>query len=155
MKAAVAIWMLSCGLMLASCNSGTEPRQEMEQPAATATDSIPQVADGHDARNSLDVNGIYQGVLPCADCEGIETRIELMADNRYVQQARYLGKKDAPLFETKGSWEWENGSIIRLVAETKDSIQFFVGENKLIQLDQQGKRIEGALAEKYVLTKTN
>ena len=155
MKVAVAIWMLSCGLILGSCNSGTEPRQDVEQPTATATDSVPLVADGHDARNSLDVNGIYQGLLPCADCEGIETRIELMADNRYVQQARYLGKKDAPLFETKGGWEWENGSIIRLVAETKDSIQFFVGENKLIQLDQQGKRIEGALAEKYVLTKTN
>ena len=31
--------------------------------------------------------------------------------------------------------------------------QYFVAENKLIQLDMAGKKIEGKLAEKYVLAK--
>ena len=34
----------------------------------------------HNSRNSLDWAGIYEGVLPCADCPGIQTRLTLSRD---------------------------------------------------------------------------
>ena len=31
----------------------------------------------HNSRNALDWAGTYEGVLPCADCPGIQTRLSL------------------------------------------------------------------------------
>jgi copper homeostasis protein (lipoprotein) len=35
------------------------------------------VIDEHNAKNSLDYIGMYKGIVPCADCEGIETILNL------------------------------------------------------------------------------
>ena len=34
----------------------------------------------HNSQNSLDWAGVYQGILPCADCEGFDTVITLNWD---------------------------------------------------------------------------
>jgi len=109
--------------------------------------------DGSNAQNSLDVNGKYTGVVPCADCEGIETQVELF-DETYNLTRKYLGKETKKETVVKdGHWKWVDGFTIELT-EIKDAPnKFFVGENKLIQLDMDGKKIEGNLAVKYELTK--
>ena len=45
-----------------------EPTQEL---VVDSTEGV--VNDEHNAKNSLDYIGMYKGILPCADCEGIET----------------------------------------------------------------------------------
>ena len=48
------------------------------------------------------------------------------------------------------------GNTILLKSNKNSEVtQFFVGENTLTKLDQQGNRITGALANNYVLTKEN
>ena len=63
----------------------------------TKTDSIASVApvtdDGHNAQNSLDWAGTYEGTLPCADCPGIKTTITLKDDNTYTISEEYLERK--------------------------------------------------------------
>jgi len=51
--------------------------------------------------NSLDWPGIYRGVLPCADCEGIETEIKINADLTYVISSTYLGKNEEAFKESR------------------------------------------------------
>lgn len=104
------------------------------------------------AKNSLDVVGKYKGILPCADCEGIETTIELKADSSYSREMKYLGKKDNT-FTATGTWTWASEFVINLGSIKEGPNRYFVAEGKLLQLDMSGKKISGALADKYELKK--
>lgn len=111
--------------------------------------------DTHTAQNSLDWQGIYKGLLPCADCEGIETSLSLQDDLSYTLRTKYSGK-DETANEVSGKFEWNtNGNTITLngINPQEQPSQYFVGENKLIQLDLEGKKIEGELASNYELAK--
>ena len=106
---------------------------------------------GDNSMYSIDWNGTYLGILPCADCEGIKTRIVLNADLSYSHETMYIGK-DEKVFQTKGSFKWDKtGGIITL--DNTEEYMYQVGENILIQLDKNGKKITGDLADKYKLEK--
>lgn len=113
---------------------------------------ISAAPDGATAQNSLDVVGKYKGVLPCADCEGMETIIELKNDSTYSRVIKYLGKKD-DTFTATGKWTWVNGFVINLGSIKEGPNRYFVAEGKLIQLDMSGNRITGNLADQYELKK--
>jgi copper homeostasis protein (lipoprotein) len=109
----------------------------------------------HNSANSLDWNGTYQGIVPCASCEGIKTTLVLNQDFSYVLSTQYLGKSEE-IFEVKGTFKWnEAGNTITLDGIKDTPNQFFVGENTLIQLDMSGNRITGDLADKYMLSKVD
>ena len=113
------------------------------------TDAAKTVPVGDTSQNSLDWAGSYEGVLPCASCEGIQTLITLQSDNSFVQETVYLGK-DEKILKLMGKAAWdEKGQKITL----EDGTQYLVGENQLIMLDTQGQRITGDLAANYVLKK--
>ena len=117
--------------------------------AQVQTEAATTVPVGDTSQNSLDWAGSYEGVLPCASCEGIQTLITLQADNRFVQETVYLGK-DEKIFKLIGKAVWDDkGQKITL----DDGTQYLVGENQLIMLDTEGKRITGDLAANYVLKK--
>jgi len=108
----------------------------------------------HTASNSLDYFGTYFGVLPCADCEGIETSLELSADKKYTLTTKYLGKENAQANESKGTYSWnKEGNTIILSGIKNAPSSYFVGENYVIQLDIKGHGIKGNLADKYILQK--
>lgn len=114
-----------------------------------------EVVDEHTARNSLDYLGTYKGILPCADCEGIETEITLNQDETYVKKTQYLGKDDK-VFEELGDFTWlEDGNRMSLEGVDSEPMLYFVSENKLIHLDQDGNKIQGSLAKNYELLKSN
>jgi len=137
-------------ILFFGCNQASKTPQVASKPEI-AMDSV--IPDGHNSSNSLDVDGLYKGTLPCADCEGIETQIELGKDKSFVKRTIYLGK-DGKVFEEKGSYTWNSeGNTITLTGIKSGPGQYFVGENKLIQLDMDGNRITGKLADKYVLRK--
>ena len=109
--------------------------------------------DEHNSKNSLDWNGTYHGTLPCADCEGIHTIVELHQDETFKLTQEYLNKNTKS--EEKGQFAWSaDGSTITLNTKDKGTVYSFkVGEGKLWMLDQEGKPIEGQLADKYILVK--
>lgn len=122
------------------------------QSAQTETTTLP---DGHSSRIALDWDGIYQGDLPCADCEAMRTMLTLEQDQTYRKQVQYLGRSDE-VFEATGSFEWNaSGGAIQLLNldAQREPTHYFVGENHLIQLDLRGNRITGALASQYRLDK--
>ena len=111
------------------------------------------VKTSDNSRTSLDWKGVYSGVLPCADCSGILTRLTLREDLTYTLQTRYQGKPGEVL-TTTGSFEWlPSGGTIRLGNISNGPSYYQVGENRLVQLDLEGKAIQGAAAASYVLAK--
>lgn len=138
----IGVIALGILLVLSACNQKTGQKSSNPTPA-------------DNSRTSLDWPGTYIGVVPCADCEGILTQIQLRADNTYEMATQYMGKSKET-YRKKGAIEWDvSGNQIRLVGANMPSgdMRYQVGENVLIQLDQQGKRIEGDLAEMYRLPK--
>ena len=124
----------------------------LSRAATPQTNQAPP--DQHTSQNSLDWDGTYAGVLPCADCEGIEIDLTINENNTYILRTRYLGKGDK-VFEHQGTFTWgKNGSVIYLKGLTGSPNRYFVGENQLFQLNMQGERITGKLADKYILRKT-
>jgi copper homeostasis protein (lipoprotein) len=112
-----------------------------------------RTASQHNSANSLDWDGSYAGVIPCADCEGIEISVMLNKDLSYVVKTKYLGK-EKEVFRQQGNFTWnEEGNAIHLQGIPQAPDRYLVGENQLIQLDKQGKKITGNLAARYVLHK--
>lgn len=129
--------------------------QSKQEEVVTSAPEPEVVIDEHNARNSLDYLGTYKGVLPCADCEGIETTITLNKDETYTKQTKYLGKS-AKVEEELGDFTWlEDGNRMSLEGIDTPPVLYFVAENKLIQLDKDGNQITGNLAKNYELTKQN
>ena len=128
--------------IISACNSNPKPDQNLE-------------AKPDNSRTSLDWPGVYRGVLPCADCEGIETEITLNADLTYVISLIYLGKNNET-FKENGNFKWDEAGA-KITLENIDpkaaTNQYLVGENILFKLDINGNRIEGDLKEKYQLKK--
>ena len=146
--------VMTFALFTAACNNNESTNSSTADTTTTtrAADTTAPVADN--SMNSLDWQGTYKGVVPCADCEGIETIITLGSDLSYTLTLNYKGKKDAKPFEKKGSFTWNTaGTTITLGGITDGATQYIVGENKLIQLDLQGNRITGENAGKYELVK--
>lgn len=116
----------------------------------------PAVVGADNSQNSLDWAGVYEGTIPCADCEGIFTVLELSYDNTYVLTQTYLGSPEIEnQFKERGNFSWNQaGSLIRLNTES-GRFAFKVGENQLWMLDQKGAVIEGEMADLYILKKIN
>lgn len=142
------------GFLIVACGSreGNENTAAGADTVETVDESL--VHDGHNARNSLDYKGTYKGTIPCADCEGIKTSVQLMDGDTFVMKTVYVGKGDGKEFEEKGTVNWDSaGQVIALNNAEGTVCKYFVGENTLTQLNMEGEKITGPLADKYVLRK--
>lgn len=140
----IAILAIMSMVAFSGCNSNKRNSQVNDSPAA-------EVTDAHNSRNSLDYEGTYAGIMPCADCSGIYTEVTL-SGNGYKLTQVYQGIDEPNSFEKSGTYTWDNnGSIIILGGDSTE--QYQVGENTLFALDQNGKRITGDLADSYILKK--
>jgi copper homeostasis protein (lipoprotein) len=119
----------------------------------TPSQSLAQADPAHSSRNSLDWDGRYQGQLPCADCAAIQTTLTLKADQTYEFSRVYEGKNEKAVVQS-GSFSWdEAGQRVTLKGPKGSKMQYFVGEGYLQQLDPQGERITGELADRYRMKK--
>ena len=129
-------------------------QQKSKNDLDSKVDSIKNtISNSRNAKNSLDYIGTYKGILPCADCDGIETKIRINENLTFCILTKYQGK-GTNVYELKGNYSWNNAenTIILNTVENAPN-QYFVGKNTLTQLDVFGKKITGDLAASYVLTK--
>jgi len=154
-KSALYILMI---LSLLSCKDQEEPSNSIENSdnKASGISQEEPIIDGHTSKISLDWYGAYSGVLPCADCEGIDTNLTLNNDQTYQLKLRYLGdlEKEGKDIISEGKFTWDdNGNNITLEGTDDGFRKFKVGENFLMPLDKSGKEIEGVKGNNYKLYK--
>jgi copper homeostasis protein (lipoprotein) len=98
--------------------------------------------------------GVYGGILPCADCEGIDTELTLNEDNTFTFIEFYLNKSESDLFLTEGSWETEGSPAHIALKESATQgaprklyfAPVMHGQNRdLIMLDQNARPIKSDL----------
>ncbi len=133
MKKTLLLLLLALPLLLAAC-------QTPSTPATDATDSN-AVVDSHTAENALDWPGRYAGLLPCADCEGIQTQLTLNADKTYVLEEHYVKNGRAlHLSKATGRFQFDakKPSLIRL-ENTSPTRVYFIGEGYAEARDAQSR----------------
>jgi len=141
------------GLLLIAVSCTEQPAQSPGINDKSQAETAQNPDPAHTSQNALDYWGTYSGTLPCADCEGIQTELVLNEDMTFVRKQTYLGKPEPNAFKEEGSFQWNDaGSDIQLLG-AQGASQYKVGENILWQLDLNGERITGELAEHYTLRK--
>lgn len=144
------ILLMSVALFASCGNSKKEAVVETETITSEVVETVP---DQHNAANSLDYEGTYKGVLPTASGEGMQVTITLGKDYKFTKDVLYIGEKETKKAQSSGSYKWDaSGSVITLEDEEAPN-QYFVGENTLTQLDVDGNKITGAIADQYILKK--
>lgn len=121
-------------------------------PAATPADGTPVAAESPGSSApaappvAFDVRafaGTFAGILPCAACQGIDTRVDLNPDGTFRLVETYQGQADGGPFEITGTWTAENaGKQILLDPDSKsepDHRYDIVSPDEIRMLDLEGK----------------
>lgn len=146
------IFILGLTAVIASCGSG---EQKTEETATTVADTVKAETPVVETPAPPTVT-LYAGTLPCADCAGIQTELSLKSDSSWSMHIIYdkrpaKGPGSNELNE-EGKWMM-HGDTVHLMGRKDAPSKYIKTDSSLIQLDMQGKRIEGKLASKYVLKK--
>ena len=113
-------------VVLAGCKRETAaspdvgPAAETQPVATTPAEVAPATAPVADtALDTKAFAGNFSGTLPCADCPGIDTTLELHTDGTFMLMEAYQERKVDPAM-LEGTWTAEeNGSRIRLDPDSK------------------------------------
>ena len=137
---AAAATMFAMGLV--SCGN----KQNSENQEAT-TDTV-VVAEPAPAP----ISGTFEGTLPCADCSGIKTELVISEDGKFKLTETYMAKKEKQ-FVSEGEIVRGEGGRFSLTDKDGTVRQYELTDNTIVVLDAEGKKAEGELADKYILTK--
>ena len=96
-------------------------------------------------------NGVWLGLLPCNDCDGIDYSLNFQNDFTFKQ--KFINKgKDEEFIVDEGTWVFDSDSVIEL--ESSDYGKYFlISGKKLIMLDDYGDRFDLSLEPQYTLHK--
>ncbi|WP_428232332.1 copper resistance protein NlpE [Flavobacterium sp.] len=145
--------------MLCSCNS-KKKEETIQAPS--------KINDVESTEKTLGKVTVYEGVLPCADCEGIETVLKIYQGDGTIESHTfelstvYKGKHPEKKFVEKGKYNVErglgndpDGTIYILNYDKPESAQTFYGysaknPDKVFLLDNKREKIKSKL--NYALT---
>ena len=133
------VMILAAAITLVACGGNQQKKAVSEKVKADAVK-----VDMHDAESSLDYQGTYTGVFPAADCPGIDMRLTLKKDGTYSLHSE---------FDEKGAYKVK-GNLLTLTPMDGQPEYYKVEENQVRKLDADKQPVTGALAENYVLKKT-
>ncbi len=104
-------------LAFSACESNVNKQGAGADTTATSEHNSTETKDTeHTSQNSVDWAGTYKGVIPCADCPGIETTVVLNDDLTFKYTGVYQ-ERDSKI-EDAGKFMWhDNGSVVHLLGK--------------------------------------
>ena len=129
MNKSVSLVIIALGLLVGACSQQKAGKSEITKKVQGKT---------------------YNGILPCADCEGILYEVTLNNDQTYEASSVYIGESNRP-FVDSGTWKVKDDTLLALEVDSTIDKTLAVEDSSLVMLDKNGKRVTGALADHYVL----
>lgn len=124
---------------LIGCSNDTNESSVAQEAAITS-----QVENTADV--SLDWTGIYEGILPCADCSGIKTTLTLNANKTFELAQTYLtGKKEEKTEVATGGFHWVGEKPVIELDDKGTPIYYMITEGAAIKYDTEGNPIDSKL----------
>ena len=143
------ISLMSLFFVFVACNNAGD-RKEESKDTSTTVDQV--------VKKEPVVTESYHGVIPCADCEGIEVSLSLMDNGTYSRHDLYISRKAKGPGSNEFSYRDKfimHVDTLQLLGITEGADHYLKTDSTLIQLGADNHRITGNLAYKYVLKKTN
>ena len=129
MNKLVSLVVIALGLLLGACSQQDDGKSELTQKVQGKT---------------------YNGIIPCADCEGILYEVTLNKDHTYEASSVYIGESNRPFIDS-GTWKVKEDTLLALQVDSTIDKTLTVEDSSLVMLDKNGQRVTGALADHYVL----
>ena len=147
-KLLLAAVLSASSIALIACTQDKAPEATKSDVAAhsASTPEATSIPIGDTPEVSLDWPGTYEGILPCASCEGIRTELKLNNDKTYELTEEYLGeaKKNESTVKGNFTFDTKNLSIIHL-DDKAEKRQYLVGENFVEAREfETGNKIESS-----------
>lgn len=144
--------------LLAGCSFNQDiylPEQHQEQKRQTSQKQERVLSKKHleptaVVKSSTDWVGYYYGVLPCANCSGVETWLHLKKTAHqasYELSENYLQMENG-VFATTGTLAWQTNVIAKLQAKDEDRY-IFVGKNSVTLMNTPDESLQNS----YMLKK--
>lgn len=111
-----------------------EPQAEMSDPI----DSLPVV---------------FTGMIPCADCPGIDVHLLLEENNRFRELNWYRDRSPDP-FVTEGMWSLRGDTLSLYDSRGERFKTYLYSKDMITMLDSSLEQISGELSGMYVLEKS-
>jgi uncharacterized membrane protein len=138
-------------LLAISCNQHTpETQTEVDKDSTRGGDTI-FISTPIPVPATTDTlpSGIYQGVFPCKDCEGIQQTILFNDDKTYREEQMIWSGNHLPKVST-GTWSLKKGKI-SLTQNNRTAIDFIKKGDTIVAVNIDGIPISNA--SKYALIK--
>lgn len=108
--------------------------------SSTATETTAQEALRSSGTVSVSGNQSYVGILPCADCPGIETQLDLLSNGTYFLTQTYQDRPNGT-FSRMGLWSLEGERLV-LQHHQDDHLVYFANQmGGWLQADTLGNPI--------------
>src|SRR5690625_232962 len=131
-------------LILAGTSATFGCTPDHETPAERETSSLSAGDEQAGSQNAADWAATYHGTLPCADCDGIDTKMTLLEDGTYEFTTRYLGKSDEYHRES-GTFSWsEEGDRIQLDIEDGSRSPYYLVRSEERRVGRGGITLQAA-----------
>lgn len=141
---------LALSILLFGCaaNNSSQPPKSIAKAASNMRAAVAN------ARSNVQWTGTYQGIFPCAGCEGVATMLKLNPDMTYSLRTRQLGVEDIDRkSDGRFSWQRDNSHIV-LQGKTQNRI-FRVGDGFLQLTGADGKPVQSPNPDAFYLEKTD
>ena len=149
MRTLMATAVAAAALALAGCNAHTSDDVAKAETTNSAQASTTTPANHTTAQQNA---GVYSGVLPAADCEGIRTTLYIRPDGTYTRISEYIG---ADTFEEGGTWKTDDKGVTHMKPANNQDPEWLMDfeETEVVLLDPEGNPVKGPLADHYKLKK--
>lgn len=117
--------------LLVSCTSNNKGETET---TAAPTETMP--ATPTTPVNNLRDQAVhlFEGRIPCGDCEGIDYSINLSADSLYNDTMKYIGRKVDP-FTNNGTWKIDGKGMVTITpASSGSSSQYLLFNGDYLEM---------------------
>lgn len=133
MKNRFFVW-ISMGVFCA-CNNGTAKENIAAETVAVDSSTTTQPAQA--APDTL-TGAVYSGMLPCIDCDSIQTVVALKADSTFEKRITYMGVKDSTVSVAPQKGRWAMIADTLQLLQTTAPNRFIRRDSVLLQLDLMG-----------------
>lgn len=95
---------------------------------------------------------VYSGVIPCADCPGIDYTL-VLEENHFTEWSHYIDRSQN-LFHQEGTWTLKSDTLKLYTPQGDINKTFLYDEQNLSMLDHNLQKINGELEGNYQLTRS-
>ncbi len=126
--------------VLSACSD--QPSKTTEQHVVA--DTVETSQEKHNAQNSLDWTGTYEGKTECNACEGASTTVELNEDLTYHYSSVHKHGNTSSKTESDGSFQWMNDgkTIVTNNPINGSQLKIMVVENAILLVAQKTNKFK-------------